>query len=596
MYCYNCMSECKGDGFCPNCMTSQPKPAAPHHLPQGVVLKNRYVVGNALGEGGFGITYIGRDTTLDVKVAIKEFFPSGYANRNTQNSSEISLYTEKQRNFFQKGKARFLQEARSIAKFLDEPGIVNVRDFFEENSTAYIIMEYLDGESLKNYVVNHGVIKADEMFRIMMPIMSSLNKMHTSGIIHRDISPDNIMFLKNGTLKLMDFGSARYFTNDEKEMSVVVKRGYTPEEQYRQNGNQGPWTDVYGMCATMYRCITGKVPDDGLDRTCQDTLVKPSALGVEISPALESVLMYGMAVFKDDRCKNMAQLMELTQRAFANQQAIAVEPAVPVAVDENRTQAADDDYATQYSDADIPVAPTPVYHQPVNYPVPAPAPASTPAPVKPKKKKFLVPLIIGIAVTAILLFTTLVGFVTGFISISDSSQSSSTNQVVHETISKQDAQRSVVTSFSRIQATSTLNDQSDESFAVSNLLFDDETCWSEGVDSVGVGESVTLYSSQERAINGIMIVNGYAGTAEQYDNNGKVRKVLLEFSDGTYIMASVNVLTTENRKSIQYIDFGQGDYVKTIYADSITVKIEEAVEGDKYSDTCITYLVPYVYE
>lgn len=315
MYCYHCMNNKGNLPVCPVCHRENDSQAAAHHLRPGTVLNKKYLVGYAIGEGGFGITYIGRDTTLDMRVAIKEFYPSGYTNRNSFKQSTVTIGSDKQRAFFEKGKERFLIEARNVAKFSSEKGIVDVRDYFEANGTAYIIMEYLDGIDLNKYLNQYGPMPSDKAFDLMLPVMRSLEKINAAGIIHRDISPDNIMYLKDGSLKLMDFGSARHFTNKEKEMSIMLKQGYAPEEQYRKNGNQGPWTDVYGMCATLYRCITGKVPEDGLERIHEDNLKPPSALGVKISAPLENVLMYGLAVFPENRCQNMTELIGLVNKA-----------------------------------------------------------------------------------------------------------------------------------------------------------------------------------------------------------------------------------------------------------------------------------------
>ncbi len=316
MYCYHCMNEIPGGGFCTHCGAPTTPETVTHHLVPGTVLCNKYVVGNSLGEGGFGITYIGRDLNLDVRVAIKEYYPVGYAGRNNTLNNEITPSSDKQRDVFEKGKQRFLQEARSLARFSNEKGVVLVRDYFEACGTAYIVMEYLDGITLQEYLRQHKTIEADKVFRMMLPIITSLEHIHKEGIIHRDISPDNIMYMHDGSLKLMDFGSARFFTNGEKEMSVLVKQGYAPEEQYRRNGAQGPWTDVYALCATIYKCITGVVPDDSLNRLHVDTLKPPSALGVRISPQLEGVLMYGLAVYQQQRCKDMAQLKALVSDAL----------------------------------------------------------------------------------------------------------------------------------------------------------------------------------------------------------------------------------------------------------------------------------------
>ena len=316
-YCYSCMNEIDGS-YCPHCKKENVSDAVAYRLKPGTILNKKILVGNSIGEGGFGITYIGRDLTLDRRVAVKEYFPNGYVNRNNNVSQLVSATTDNQVSFFKKGLQNFLEEARKIAKLTNVSGIVDVREYFEENGTAYIIMEYLDGINLSVYLRQNGVFKPETIFQLMLPITYSLQKMHDEGIIHRDISPDNIMYLRDGTLKLTDFGSARYFSNAQKEMSVVVKQGYAPEEQYSKNGDQGPWTDVYGLCATMYRCITGKIPVDAIDRIKEDTLQTPTELGIRMPEPMQITLMYGLAVFKNDRCKSMQELSYLMEKALAN--------------------------------------------------------------------------------------------------------------------------------------------------------------------------------------------------------------------------------------------------------------------------------------
>lgn len=318
MYCYNCMKEAQSRAVCPYCHKQNVPDRIVHHLSPGTVLNGHYVVGNSLGEGGFGITYIGRDTNLKMRVAIKEYYPSGNVNRNNTQSNEVYTATESQKEAFEKGKERFLREAQSIAKFSGSKGVVNIKTYFEEHNTAYIIMDYIDGENLLQYMDHHGKFSGDTIFRLMLPVMESLKHIHDEEVIHRDISPDNIIYGTNGMLTLTDFGSARYFTSQSKEMSVMLKQGYAPEEQYRSTGAQGPWTDVYGLCATIYKCITGVTPQTGLDRAHSDSLKAPSEMGADISPALESVLMYGLSVFRNDRCQSMGELIDLTKNALDN--------------------------------------------------------------------------------------------------------------------------------------------------------------------------------------------------------------------------------------------------------------------------------------
>lgn len=307
-YCMKCMEPTGGVGKCPHCGYEGDQNTAPHRLPPGTILNDRYLVGNAIGQGGFGITYMGRDLKLNMRVAVKEYYPNGYANRNASVSSEITISDKDQADFIEKGKKKFLSEAQALAQFHENAGVVDVRDFFEANQTAYIVMEYLDGQDLRE-ALKKKLFSADEIFRIMGPVMGALEKIHDAGIVHRDISPDNIMLLKNGTVKLMDFGAARLLDfSDQKSVSVVLKAGYAPEEQYRPKGKQGPWTDIYALCATIYKCITGITPDDALERSHKDQVQWPSELGVAITPLQEAVLKKGMAVKQEERFQNISEM------------------------------------------------------------------------------------------------------------------------------------------------------------------------------------------------------------------------------------------------------------------------------------------------
>lgn len=313
-YCYHCMKPMDNPPVCRFCGHSneQQTNTEPYHVTPGTVLANRYLVGNSLGEGGFGITYIGLDTTLGKRVAIKEFYPSGAANRTNLVSEEVIISKSKE-DFFRKGVSRFLEEAKNVARFYDEEGIIDVLDYFEENNTAYIVMEFIDGKTLKDCVNQNGKFRPDKLVELLLPVMKSLSVMHAKGIIHRDISPDNIMLTNRGKMILMDFGSARYYTNEEREMSVILKQGFAPIEQYSRNTEQGPYTDIYALCATIYSCITGTIPTDSLDRMTNDTLRLPSKLGVPISPQQEQALMHGLAVKAADRTRTMdALIRELT--------------------------------------------------------------------------------------------------------------------------------------------------------------------------------------------------------------------------------------------------------------------------------------------
>ncbi len=313
-YCNHCMSELENKAEkCPFCGNGK-TPVPAHHLAPGTILNGKFYVGEALGEGGFGITYIGRDIKLDMKIAIKEFYPNGYVNRNNTISPQVNdSVTAGRKDFFQNGRTRFLKEAQILARFYGESGIVDVRDFFEENNTAYIIMEYLEGVDLKTYLKQNGKLTPDQTINMLMPVMNSLKKVHAQGLIHRDISPDNIMIVGD-KIKLLDFGAARTISAAaNKSLSVMLKPGYAPEEQYRSKGNQGPWTDIYALCATMYKCITGVTPDDATQRVFSDEVKTPSAMNIAIKPEIEKAIMRGMSVHQSDRYQCIEELIKALQ-------------------------------------------------------------------------------------------------------------------------------------------------------------------------------------------------------------------------------------------------------------------------------------------
>ena len=342
-YCMHCMNPIENnDSVCSFCGRKNDMEIPAHHLKPGTILNKKILVGRALGEGGFGITYIGRDIKLDIKVAIKEYYPNGYVNRSNTVSPEVTCsISEDRKAFFEKGCERFLKEAQILAKFAGEQGIVDVRDFFEENGTAYIVMEYLEGKDLKTYLKENGTLSPEKTIEMMRPIMNSLVKVHSQGLIHRDISPDNIRITESG-VKLIDFGAARDVSSmANKSLSVMLKPGYAPEEQYRSKGNQGAWTDVYALCATMYKCITGITPDDSMERVINDELKAPSALGIMINPVIENALMKGLRVLQKDRYQSVQELLN----GFKGLEAVSdgEEKTVYVA-----REIEDDDTETQY--------------------------------------------------------------------------------------------------------------------------------------------------------------------------------------------------------------------------------------------------------
>ena len=310
--CIHCMKEKhSADEICPFC-GSDPKSAdiPPYHLQPFSILAGKYLLGMAIGEGGFGITYIGMDLNLEMRVAIKEYYPNGCAVRNCSESNTVLSYSNSAQEVFEKGREKFINEARLLAKCSNLSEIVSVKDFFRENHTAYIVMEYIEGITLKAYLKQNGDhIPAQKTLQMMKPVICSLSKVHDMNLIHRDISPDNIMICNNGSVKILDFGGARdYIFSNEKSLSIMLKPGYAPEEQYRTHGNQGPWTDVYALCATMYRCITGSVPPESLERAYQESLPPIRSISPDCPPAAASAIEKGMSIYPENRFQSMQEL------------------------------------------------------------------------------------------------------------------------------------------------------------------------------------------------------------------------------------------------------------------------------------------------
>ena len=279
-----------------------------HHLPPRTILKGQYLVGCALGEGGFGITYIGWDLFLHMPVAIKEYFPSGVVIRD-QGQHTVNVFAGKDEQSFLLGRDRFFREAQKVARFDNNPGVVSVKNCFLENGTAYIIMEYISGINLGTYAAQRGgKLGFQETLQLLKTPIQTLEELHRYSTYHRDISPENLMLSKTGTVKLIDFGSAMESDSEKKTRVLMVRSGNSPVEMYSSTGKDGPYSDVYSMAATIYKLITGVTPPAATERLNADSLVRPTMLGVkEISQEQEAALMKGMAVQLNDRYQTMAE-------------------------------------------------------------------------------------------------------------------------------------------------------------------------------------------------------------------------------------------------------------------------------------------------
>ena len=318
--CYGCFKQINDSSArCPYCGYD---PEGEEHpkwiLPPGTILNGKYEIGRSLGEGGFGITYLAWDRNMETKIAIKEYFPANAVSRDTTapGGNAVSRNVTVGSLNFDEGLKRYVKEASILSKFFDLPGIVSVKDFFYENETAYFVMEYIEGMSLRDYLESQGgKIDYEEALALVQPVISSLHVIHQNNLLHRDISPDNIMLGNDGKIKLIDFGAARSMdTAADNGMTVMLKHGYAPIEQYSRNGTQGPYTDVYGVCAVLYRMITGTVPADATDRATSDSgnqmLVPVRKLTKKVPRHIADAIEKGLSILPENRQQNMQQLYD----------------------------------------------------------------------------------------------------------------------------------------------------------------------------------------------------------------------------------------------------------------------------------------------
>ena len=293
--------------MCPLCQWREgTPPESPLQLPPRTVLDGRYLIGRALGQGGFGITYLGWDLNLNRRLAVKEFFPREICTR-ARDDATIQPLTQKVRSIYDSALDKFLNEGRALASLQDCPGVVTVLAFFQENGTGYIVMSYLEGLTFGDYLDgNGGKIDFQTALNALIPVMDTLAQVHEAGLLHRDISPDNLYITRDGRVKIIDFGAARYAVGEQsRSLSVILKHCYAPPEQYQSRGKQGPWTDVYALGATFYRAITGELPPPAMERLSADELQPPSQLGVQLPPFAETALLKALAVRQDDRFQSI---------------------------------------------------------------------------------------------------------------------------------------------------------------------------------------------------------------------------------------------------------------------------------------------------
>ena len=297
----------------------------PLALPIGTVLAGQYSIEKVLGQGGFGITYRAMDHKTGGPVAVKEFFPETLAYREMTN---VISYPGDRTESYIYGKESFLQEAQTLAQFIGNENIILIHSYFEENGTAYFVMDYIEGVSFDDYIKEKGgKIPFDDARRILVPVMDALAAVHSKGIVHRDVTPDNIYITKDNKIRLLDFGAARYSLGDKSHsLDVILKHGFAPKEQYTRHGKQGPYTDIYSLGATFYFALTGKRPPDSIDRIEEDEIIPPSRLGVQITDYQEGAILTAMAVQPSDRFRTM----EVFKKVLLNENAQPAPAAQPV--------------------------------------------------------------------------------------------------------------------------------------------------------------------------------------------------------------------------------------------------------------------------
>lgn len=314
------------DHLCPGCMQSNPTPDSPcphcgyskntqplkNALPVFSILEGKYLIGRALGKGGFGITYLAMHLPTETIVAIKEYFPSTLACRASDNETVLPEM-ENQKLYFHTGMRSYAKEGEILQRLSGTSGIVQFREMLFCNNTAYIVMEYVPGLSLKKYMKQQKTpFTESEALTLMWPILMALQSMHQKCLIHRDVSPENLMYRPDHTLTLIDFGAAREFSDDDDEnLTVILKRGYAPEEQYHSDSRQGPWTDVYAVCAVLYHMLTGILPQDATSRIENDQLIPISRIpDISVRPNVCHAIEKGLQVDALERYAGIKDFMK----------------------------------------------------------------------------------------------------------------------------------------------------------------------------------------------------------------------------------------------------------------------------------------------
>ena len=307
--CMRCLYGNIVNGVCARCHQPEQTPGMrkSNALPLHHFLNSRYYLGDVLGNGGFGITYAAWDTQTNGRVAIKEFFPNRDMIRLSDRCTAQAV--KGQEEYIRHASQCFINEANLLMALQGQEGVVSLYNLFSANGTFYYAMEYLEGMNLAEYLMKNGKMGWNQMYPLLTPILRAMAMLHSSNLIHRDISPDNIFLTGRCQARLIDFGSVRTYQN-AKGFTVFMKHSFAPWEQYQTNGEQGPWTDIYALCVTVYYCLTGVLPPKAPDRKINDTTQPLTALCPQLSSHIAAVIHKGMAVNIPDRYADVQQLSQ----------------------------------------------------------------------------------------------------------------------------------------------------------------------------------------------------------------------------------------------------------------------------------------------
>lgn len=305
----SCMCGTITDGRCSHC-GRPPIPAEKRRanaLPLGLKLHGRYWLGNVLGRGGFGITYAAWDMIANQRVAVKELYPSMDVSRGSDSCTVQIL--DGQEEYFSQVYHCFEKEARTLMELQDD-GVVRLYHVFTDNNTIYYVMEYLDGQDMAGVLKQNGPMSWSALAPILKTVLNALNSLHERGMIHRDISPDNIFITLEGRARLIDFGSVRTYQGT-RSFTSFVKPNFAPYEQYKAHGKQGPWTDVYALSVTAYYALTGQLPPSAPDRKLNDNAVPVGRLCPQLPSHVAAGIQKGMCVSIEGRCQSARELSDL---------------------------------------------------------------------------------------------------------------------------------------------------------------------------------------------------------------------------------------------------------------------------------------------